>query len=276
MAAALPAALAATIADARPLVKIERVSKRFPDGTLALQDLSLEIGEHDFISLLGPSGCGKSTALRLLAGLSPATSGKLTWAAHRTLGASRTDRELACVFQQPTLMPWSTVFDNVFLPLRLSGMTRGQADETVRDALAVMGLAKFADTYPRGLAAGLKMRVAIARALVTQPRLMLMDEPFAALDETTRNQLNNDLLAIWREHRFTVLFVTHSVHESVYLSSRVIVMAPRPGRVARDLRIGEPYPRNGGDFPVSSRYNEHVRAVQQALRAATQGVPNEH
>jgi len=276
MAAAIPAALAATIADPRPLVKIERVSKRFPNGTLALQDLSLEIGEHDFISLLGPSGCGKSTALRLLAGLSPATSGKLTWAAHRTLGASRTDRELACVFQQPTLMPWSTVFDNVFLPLRLSGMTRGQADETVRDALAMVGLTKVTDSYPRGLTAGMRMRVSIARALVTQPRLVLMDEPFAALDEATRSQLNNDLLAIWREHRFTVIFVTHSVHEGVYLANRVIVMAPRPGRVVRELRIGEPYPRHGGDFPLSGRYNEQVRAVQQLLRAATQGQPSEH
>ncbi|MBL8347665.1 MAG: ABC transporter ATP-binding protein [Rubrivivax sp.] len=276
MAAAIPAALAAALSDPRPLVKIERVSKRFPDGTLALQDLSLEIGEHDFISLLGPSGCGKSTALRLLAGLSPATSGKLTWAAHRTLGASRTDRELACVFRQPTLMPWSTVFDNVFLPLRLSGMTRRQADETVRDALAMVGLSQFTDTYPRGLSEGMKMRVSIARALVTQPRLMLMDEPFAALDETTRNRLNNDLLAIWREHRFTVIFVTHSVPEAVYLSSRIVVMAPRPGRVAREFRIGEPYPRHAGDFQVSSRYNEHVRAVQQVLRAATQGVPVEH
>lgn len=274
--AAPPAALAATIADPRPLVKIERVSKRFPNGTLALQDMSLEIGEHDFISFLGPSGCGKSTALRLLAGLSPATSGKLTWAAHRTLGASRTDRELAYVFQEPTLMPWSTVFDNVFLPLRLSGMTRGQADETVRDALAMVGLTKFADVYPRELSGGMKMRVSIARALVTQPRLMLMDEPFAALDEMTRSKLNNDLLAIWREHRFTVIFVTHSVYESVYLSNRIVVMAPRPGRVVRELRIGEPYPRNAGDFHVSTRYNEHVKAVQQVLHATMQGVANDH
>lgn len=276
MAAAHPATSAATVADPRPLVKIERVSKRFPDGTLALHDLSLEIGEHDFIGLLGPAGCGKSTALRLLAGLCPATSGKLTWAAHRTLGASRTDRELACVFGQATLMPWSTVFDNVFLPLRLSGMTRGQADETVRDALAMLGLAKVSDSHPRALSAGMKMRVAIARALVTQPRLLLMDEPFAALDEAARSQLDNDLLAIWREHRFTVLFVTHSVHESVYLANRVVVMAPRPGRVARELRIGEPYPRHGGDFAVSSRYNEHVQAVQQMLRTARQGVPAGH
>jgi len=273
-----PPAPAATAAapEARPLVKIDRVSKRFPNGTLALQDMSLEIGEHDFISFLGPSGCGKSTALRLLAGLSPATSGKLTWAAHRTLGASRSDRELAFVFQEPTLMPWATVFDNVFLPLRLSGMSRGQADDTVRDALAMVGLSRFAEVYPRELSGGMKMRVSIARALVTQPRLMLMDEPFAALDEMTRSKLNNDLLAIWREHRFTVIFVTHSVYESVYLSNRIVVMAPRPGRVVRELAIDEPYPRNAGDFHVSSRYNEHVKAVQRVLHATMQGVSVDH
>jgi NitT/TauT family transport system ATP-binding protein len=260
----------------RPLVKLERVSKRFPNGTLALQDMSLEVGEHDFISFLGPSGCGKSTALRMLAGLSPATSGKLTWAAHRTLGASRTDRELGFVFQEPTLMPWSTVFDNVFLPLRLSGVTRAQADETVRDALAMVGLTRFTAVYPRELSGGMKMRVSIARALVTHPRLLLMDEPFAALDEMTRSKLNNDLLAIWREHRFTVIFVTHSVYESVYLSKRIVVMAPRPGRVVHELRIDEPYPRDAGDFQVSSRYNEHVKAVQRVLHATMDGVAVDH
>ena len=256
----------------RPLVKLDRVSKRYPNGTLALQDMSLEVGEHDFISFLGPSGCGKSTALRLLAGLSPATSGKLTWAGHRTLGASRTDRELGYVFQEPTLMPWSTVFDNVYLPLRLSGITRAQADETVRDALAMVGLTQFTDVYPRELSGGMKMRVSIARALVTHPRLLLMDEPFAALDEMTRSKLNNDLLAIWREHRFTAIFVTHSVYESVYLSNRIVVMAARPGRVVQELRVHEPYPRNTSDFHVSTRYNEHVKAVQRVLHATMDGV----
>jgi NitT/TauT family transport system ATP-binding protein len=276
MAAAIHAVHAATAAESRTLVRLEHVSKRFANGTLALQDMSLEVGEHDFITFLGPSGCGKSTALRLLAGLTRATTGKLTWAAHRTLGASRTDRELGFVFQEPTLMPWSTVFDNVFLPLRLSGITRAQADETVRDALAMVGLTKFAAVYPRELSGGMKMRVSIARALVTHPRLMLMDEPFAALDEMTRSKLENDLLAIWKEHRFTVIFVTHSVYESVYLSNRIVVMAPRPGRVAQEVTIDEPYPRAGSDFHVSSRYNEHVKRVQRVLHATMEGVAVNH
>jgi NitT/TauT family transport system ATP-binding protein len=274
--AALSSTPAPAFQDPRLLVKLERVSKRFPNGTLALQDMSLEVGEHDFISFLGPSGCGKTTALRLLAGLSPATSGKLTWAAHRTLGASRTDRELGFVFQEPTLMPWATTFDNVYLPLRLSGVTREQAGDTVRDALARVGLGKFAQVYPRELSGGMKMRVSIARALVTHPRLLLMDEPFGALDEMTRGKLNNDLLAIWKEHRFTVIFVTHSVYESVYLSNRVVVMAARPGRVVQEFRINEPYPRHAGDFHVSTRYNEHVKAVQRVLRATMPGVAVDH
>lgn len=273
MAAASPAQ---PVPEPRPLVKLERVSKRLADGTVALQDMSLEVGEHDFISFLGPSGCGKSTALRLLAGLSPATSGKLTWAAHRTLGASRTDRELGFIFQEPALMPWASAFDNVFLPLRLSGMTRDQADETVRDALAMVGLANFAGSYPRALSSGMKMRVAIARALVTQPRLLLMDEPFSALDEMTRRRLDNDLLALWKEHRFTVIFGTHSVHESVYLSKRIVVMARRPGRALQELRIDEPYPRHAGDFQGSSRYNDHVQAVRRVLRAAMENAGVDH
>jgi NitT/TauT family transport system ATP-binding protein len=237
-----------------------------------LHDFSLEVGEHDFLTLLGPTGCGKSTLLRLLAGLAPASTGKLTWAAHRTLGASRTDRELAFVFREPALQPWATVFENVFLPLRLSGMTRHRADETVRDALAAVGVSRHAEAYPRELSAGAQVRVAIARAIVTQPRLVLMDEPFGALDAMTRARLNDDLLAVWKTHRFTVIFVTRSIHDSVYLSNRVVVLSPRPGQVVRELRIHEPYPRAGGDFQVSSRFNEHVKAVQRALHASMLGM----
>lgn len=173
-------------------------------------------------------------------------------------------------------MPWASVFDNVWLPLRLVGQSRDVADRTVRDVLGMVGLTRFAEVYPRELSGGMKMRVSIARALVTHPRLLLMDEPFAALDEMTRGKLNNDLLAIWREHRFTIIFVTHSVYESVYLSNRIVLMAPRPGRVIEQIRIDEPYPRDAGDFHVSARYNAHVVTVQKALHATLQGVDIDH
>ena len=257
-----------------PLVSLTRVSKRFPNGTLALQDMSLEIGDHDFISFLGPSGCGKSTALRLVAGLTRVSGGALDWHLDASPGSKAVDRVLSFVFQEPTLMPWATVYDNVYLPLRLSGVSREAADKTVKDALAMVGLTKFSSVYPRELSGGMKMRVSIARALVTHPRLLLMDEPFAALDEMTRNKLNNDLLAIWKEHRFTVIFVTHSVFESVYLSNRIVVMAPRPGRVIEEIRIDAPYPRSG--FGLSAEYQAYCNTVSMSLHGSLDGVSIDH
>jgi NitT/TauT family transport system ATP-binding protein len=257
-----------------PLVSLRHISKRFPNGTLALQDMSLDVGDHEFISFLGPSGCGKSTALRLVAGLTRPTSGELAW--QQAPQHQVVERDLGFVFQEPTLMPWATVFDNVFLPLRMAGLSRDAANGTVTEALAMVGLSRFAGVYPRELSGGMKMRVSIARALVTRPRLLLMDEPFAALDEMTRSKLNNDLLAIWTEHRFTIIFVTHSVYESVYLSNRIVVMAPRPGRVVEEIRIDEPYPRNAGDYHVSTRYNQYVVQVQKALHATMDPADVDH
>lgn len=256
-----------------PLVSLRNVSKRFANGTLALQGMSLNVGEHDFISFLGPSGCGKSTALRLVAGLTRISSGEMQWSTGTAAGqgAGKIDRDLGFVFQEPTLMPWAKVFDNVWLPLKLTGVSRDAAAPVVKQALEMVGLSRFADVYPRELSGGMKMRVSIARALVTRPRLLLMDEPFAALDEMTRIKLNNDLLAIWREHRFSVIFVTHSVYESVYLSNRIVVMAARPGRVIDEIRIDEPYPR-GEAFRTSSRYNAHCQAVSQSLHGALHDV----
>jgi len=258
--------------DTTPLVSLRNVSKRFANGTLALQGMSLDCGEHDFISFLGPSGCGKSTALRLIAGLTRISSGDMRWSSAPASGsAGKIDRDLGFVFQEPTLMPWAKVFDNVWLPLKLTGVSRDAAAPVVAQALEMVGLSRFADVYPRELSGGMKMRVSIARALVTRPRLLLMDEPFAALDEMTRIKLNNDLLAIWREHRFSVIFVTHSVYESVYLSNRIVVMAARPGRVIDEIRIDEPYPR-GEAFRTSSRYNAHCQSVSQALHGALHDV----
>src|SRR5262245_30894373 len=223
-----------------PVVALHDVGKVYANGIVALDGLDLDVRAGEFLSLLGPSGCGKSTALRLIAGLSAPSRGSLTW----PQGPMQRDgRGIGFVFQEPTLMPWATAFGNVYLPLRLAGIARDKAALDVTEALAGVGLADASDVYPRELSGGMKMRVSIARALVTRPELLLMDEPFAALDEITRFRLNDDLLALWQSLGKTVVFVTHSVFESVYLSSRIVVMTPRPGRVFAELAIDAPYPR---------------------------------
>ncbi|MGL5735058.1 MAG: ABC transporter ATP-binding protein, partial [Beijerinckiaceae bacterium] len=219
---------------------------------------------REFLSLLGPSGCGKSTALRMIAGLSEPSSGTITWPGSQ---AAEHSSELGFVFQEPTLMPWATVFDNVWLPLRLKGVSRREAEPAIMAMLERVGLHSFRDSYPRELSGGMKMRVSIARALVTKPKLLLMDEPFAALDEITRFKLNNDLLDLWADLQCTVVFVTHSVFESVYLSSRIIVMAARPGRVVEDVAIDAPYPR-GERFRTSPEYAALCRKTSEALERA--------
>ena len=243
------------------VVRLENVSKTFANGTTALEGLDLAVGRHEFLSLLGPSGCGKSTALRLIAGLAEPTAGSITWTDGGRAG------DVGFVFQEPTLMPWATVEDNVFLPARLAGKGRNEASSDIAEALAMVGLEGFEASYPRELSGGMKMRVSIARALVTKPRLLLMDEPFAALDEITRLKLNNDLLELWRRQSWTVVFVTHSVYESVYLSSRIAVMAARPGRLTSTIDIDEPYPRTEA-FRMSEPYNAHCRRVSRALHDA--------
>ncbi|MGO4123786.1 ABC transporter ATP-binding protein [Inquilinus sp. YAF38] len=246
------------------LVSLDGVSKRFASGTLALSALSLDIREGEFVSLLGPSGCGKSTALRLIAGLGAPSAGAIRWP---NGSRATTDGEVGFVFQEPTLMPWATVFKNVWLPLRLKGLSRAAARDRVMEALAMVGLDRFADAYPRELSGGMKMRVSIARALVTRPKLLLMDEPFAALDEITRIKLNDDLLRLWQGQNWTIIFVTHSVFESVYLSSRIVVMAARPGRVIEEVAVDAPYPR-GNEYRMSTPYNERCRTVSDALMRA--------
>jgi NitT/TauT family transport system ATP-binding protein len=251
----------------RPLISLRSISKTFSNGTLALKDMSLDVRRGEFISLLGPSGCGKSTALRIIAGLGEPTSGAIEWPSADVDAAGRPRPEIGFVFQDPTLMPWATVFSNVWLPLRLKGQTKSAARGEVMEALRMVGLEAFANSYPRELSGGMKMRVSIARALITKPKLLLMDEPFAALDEITRFKLNNDLLTLWERFGWTVIFVTHSVFESVYLSERIIVMAARPGRVFEDLQVDASYPRDD-DFRTSSVYNENCRHASDALHEA--------
>jgi NitT/TauT family transport system ATP-binding protein len=245
------------------LLELSEVEKRYDNGTLALERVNLKVGQHEFVSLLGPSGCGKSTALKMIAGLSPVTAGSIVWS--DSIGDHAKD--ISFVFQEPTLMPWTKVFENVWLPLRLKGVSLETAKPMVNAVLEKVGLSQFAHVYPRELSGGMKMRVSIARAMITKPRLLLMDEPFAALDEMTRFKLNNDTLALWQAQQFTTIFVTHSVYESVYLSNRIIVMAARPGRIIADIAIDEPYPRTDS-FRNTSRYAELCVKVSQALQKA--------
>jgi len=246
------------------IVSLCNVGKTFDTGTVALDGFSLDVRAGEFVSLLGPSGCGKSTALRVIAGLSAPSAGTVEW----PCGAG----QIGFVFQEPTLMPWANVATNVRLPLKLA-----QADETrsraaTAQALAHVGLADVARDYPRELSGGMKMRVSIARALVTDPNVLLMDEPFAALDEITRFKLNNDLLALWQAVQRTVIFVTHSVFESVFLSQRIVVMTPRPGRVSSEVVIDAPYPRDER-FRTSAEYAGYCRIVSEALAQAMGGAP---
>ena len=245
------------------LVALRGVGKTFPNGTLALSGLDLEVRQGEFLSLLGPSGCGKSTALRIVAGLTEPTQGRVEWPA----GAQTKGGRIGFVFQEPTLMPWTTVFNNVRLPLKLAGVAAEKARERVNAALERVGLLNFSSVHPRELSGGMRMRVSIARALVTEPELLLMDEPFAALDEITRFKLNDDLLEMWQALGTTVVFVTHSVFESVYLSSRIAVMAARPGRVVIELTSDAPYPRDAG-FRTSPEYAALCRRTSRALANA--------
>ncbi|MEQ9135314.1 MAG: ABC transporter ATP-binding protein [Thalassobaculum sp.] len=256
---------------APPVIRLGGVRKEFSNGVVALDGLDLEVREGEFLSLLGPSGCGKSTALRIVAGLMSADAGTVRVSAPPATGdPARHDiahHDIAYVFQEPTLMPWASAFDNVWLPLRLAGISRRGAGDRVRAALAGVGLDGFEAAYPRELSGGMRMRVSIARALVTRPRLLLMDEPFAALDEITRFKLNDDLLRLTEAQGWTVVFVTHSVFESAFLASRIAVMSARPGRIAGEIAVDVPYPRSAA-FRTDPRFAEICRATSTVLQRA--------
>jgi NitT/TauT family transport system ATP-binding protein len=259
-------------------VSLRGVTKTYDNGVLALGPLDLAVRKGEFISLLGPSGCGKSTALRLIAELSAPSSGIVRLArreggaqsGHVQPGHIQPGHGIGFVFQEPTLMPWTSARENVRLPLKLAGVPKAEARARADQALASVGLGDFADAFPRELSGGMKMRVSLARALVTDPDVLLMDEPFAALDEITRFRLNDDLLALWRRLGKTVIFVTHSVFESVYLSQRVVVMTARPGRIQADFRVETVEPR-GEEFRTSVAYSDYCRKVSAALAPSYAG-----
>jgi NitT/TauT family transport system ATP-binding protein len=251
------------------LVELADVGKTYPNGAVALDGFSMALGRGEFVSLLGPSGCGKSTVLRLIAGLTSPSRGVVRRAWENAPEQHAGRPPLGCVFQESTLLPWATVWKNAYLPLRLQGISKASAKEQVDDALALVGLRDFADAYPRELSGGMKMRTSVARALVTRPQLLMLDEPFAALDEITRNRLNDDLLSLWRQRQWTGLFITHSVFESVYLSTRVLVMSPRPGRVVDEIAVDLPEPRTA-DTRTNARYMELCRRVSHALQQAAE------
>ena len=243
------------------------VTKRFASGLEALGGVDLSVARGEFVSLLGPSGCGKSTLLRIVAGLAEPTGGSCRLHLVGQSGKAIPRGHIGFVFQAPTLMPWSTVAANVELPFRIAGHVRSAERDRVAAALNAVGLAGFERSYPHQLSGGMRMRVSIARALVTGPDLLLLDEPFAALDEITRLALNDDLLRLWEAYRPTILFVTHSVFESVYLSTRIALMTPRPGRIVADLPVGLPQPRTRA-VRIAPAYALMCESVSAALATA--------
>jgi NitT/TauT family transport system ATP-binding protein len=251
--------------DAQTVLHANQVEKTYGNGTHALTRMSLRIQRGDFVSLLGPSGCGKSTLLKMFAGLEEPSHGHVRWAG--AASAVKSGLKSAMVFQEATLMPWATVAANVRLPLDLQKVPVQQADARVATALAQVGLGAFGHVYPRELSGGMQMRVSIARALVTDPEVLLMDEPFAALDEFTRNKLDADLRALWQAKGLTVVFVTHSIYEAVFLSSLVVMMAARPGRIVAELPL--PEPDRSEAYRLSAPFADHCRALSSLLMSAS-------
>lgn len=247
------------------LVTLRNVEKTFENGLTALRGVGTAIQDGEFVSVLGASGCGKTTLLRLLAGLIPPSHGTIAWR-----GGKR-PRDIGFVFQEPALMPWATVEENVRLPLRLLG--GNAANAAVEEALDKVGLADFSGAYPRELSGGMRMRVSIARALIVKPRLLLLDEPFAALDEPARFKLNDELLSIWREAGCTVVFVTHSAFEAAYLSTRILVLSPRPGTIADEIRFLPSTQVSDPLYRTSAAFAARVRKVATSLSLASERQP---
>ena len=251
-----------------PVVEVLSADKVYANGTRALNAVDLRIHPGEFVTLLGPSGCGKSTLLKMVANLIEPSEGRILWWRHGFERVGGPGKKLVMVFQDATLMPWARVQSNVRLPLDLAHTERAAADMQVADALALVGLTGFEEHYPRQLSGGMQMRASIARALVTEPNLLLMDEPFGALDEITRTRLDADLIQLWWKKKLTVAFVTHSIYEAVFLSTRVVVMAARPGRVLKELAIDEPHPRNDA-FRVTQKFAAYAKELSECLAQAS-------
>jgi NitT/TauT family transport system ATP-binding protein len=251
------------------IIEIQNVTKQFGNGvgaTLALNDLSLSIQSGEFVSLIGPSGCGKSTLLRLIGDLLPPTLGMIR-VKGKTPEQARLDRDYGIIFQSPVLYNWRTVSKNVQLPLEVMSIEKAERAKRAHEMLDLVGLAEFQRYYPWQLSGGMQQRVSIARALSFRPTILLMDEPFGALDEMTRERLNLELLNIWSATRTTVVFVTHSIAEAVFLSSRVAIMTPRPGRIEKIVPIDLPRPRNVKTRGMP-RFFELVTQVRESVREA--------
>ena len=243
-------------------IALDGVTKQFRSGALALQNVSIRVDKGEFVSLLGPSGCGKSTLLRLVSGLTPASAGSIAVNGMTPVNA----RELmSFIFQDATLLPWRTVEQNVGLGMELEHTARHARRDKVAKMLELVGLTHVAQRYPRQLSGGMKMRVSIARALVSRPRILLVDEPFAALDEMSRDRMNEELLRLYLEHHWTVMFVTHSVAEAVFLSTRIVILASHPGRVAHVVPVELEWPRTA-ETRLTAAYEAEVARISRLLR----------
>ena len=244
------------------LAELDQVTKIFTNGEVVLKNLNLKIFKNDFITLLGKSGCGKTTILKILCGLLKTTEGKVNWPTSTFKNSERNPANLSVVFQDPNLLPWLNVFDNIFLPLKLNKKNRKKNYQTVMNFIELVGLTDFKDYFPSQLSGGMKMRVAIARALITKPKVILMDEPFGALDEITRFKLNNDLLNIYKKYKLTIIFITHSIYESAYLSNKIALISDRPASINEIIYLDKDEEKNE-DYYLSTDYLNKCKKISK-------------
>ncbi len=256
------------------LAELDEVTKVFTNGEIVLKNLNLKIYKNDFITLLGKSGCGKTTILKILCGLLKVTAGKVNWPTSTFKNSEKNPANLSVVFQDPNLLPWLNVFENIFLPLKLRGKNRKKNYQNVMKFIELVGLANFKDFFPNQLSGGMKMRVAIARALITKPKVILMDEPFGALDEITRFKLNNDLLNIYKKYKLTIIFITHSIYESAYLSNKIALISDRPAKINEIMILNKDKEKNK-DYHLSADYLNKCKKISKRFNYYNESVNDE-